>query len=83
MNAIENFIRPKAIGLLKEWYDYDDLSLLLNGNEDEIRDSRYDAYINLTENDEFLSIKNLLLKREEDTATDIELAKLYKKLNET
>jgi len=77
--AIEKFVRKNATGL--PLYKYEDLKLLLYGEEDNIKsDMIYDAYINLTGKKTFQKIENLLLKRDKGEATKLELAQLYSAL---
>lgn len=75
-NAIKKFV-IKRVSL--PIYDYKHLRLLLLEQEDEIKSTAiYNAYIDLTENDDFLKVEDLLIKRDKNIATDLELAKLYK-----
>jgi len=60
------------------YYDYNHLKLVLEGKEgDIVADDIYDAYMELIEKDSFKLIEPLLLKREKNQATDLELAELY------
>jgi len=65
------------------YYDYSDLKKVFEEREDDIiSDDIYDAYMDLVDKKSFKSIEKLLLKREKNKATDLELAKLYQLLKE-
>jgi CRISPR/Cas system CSM-associated protein Csm3 (group 7 of RAMP superfamily) len=63
------------------WYDYNHLKMLLEGKQDDIRDDDiFYSYDDLTKLSSFKIIEPLLLKREQNKITDLELTELYKLL---
>jgi len=74
-NTIKNYVESK---ISLPYYDYSDLKKVFEKKEDDIiSDDIYDAYMNLLDNKSFEPIERLLLKREQNKATDLELAELY------
>jgi len=74
--AIENYIKNSCKDL--PYYDYAHLKLVLNDKADDIiSDDIYNAYYDLEEIVGFKKIKELLIRRETNKATDLELAELY------
>ncbi|HFU76280.1 MAG TPA: TIGR03986 family CRISPR-associated RAMP protein, partial [Arcobacter sp.] len=79
-DAIQNYIL-KNITL--PYYDYSDLKKVFEGKEDDIvADDVYNAYMDLVDKQSFEPIEKLLLKREQNKASELELAELYRLLSE-
>ncbi len=77
--AIEKYVRSR-IDL--PYYEYTHLKLVLEKKENDIEiDDIYNAYCDLIDDSTFVSIEPLLLKRETNQATDLELAELFELLN--
>jgi len=77
--AVERFVIRNTINL--PYYNYKHLQLLLQGDEESIAsDDIYNAYISLTEKESFQKVEALLLKRDKNQATELELAQLYQAL---
>jgi len=74
--AIENYIKKSCKDL--PYYDYNHLKLVLNDRADDIiSDDIYYAYEDLEDMDSFKKMRTLLIKRDKNKATDLELAELY------
>jgi len=60
------------------YYDYTHLKMVFEKREDDIEsDDIYNAYCELIDDESFVLIEPILLKRERNKATDLELAELY------
>ncbi len=77
-SAIKNYVLSN---ITLPYYEYSDLKKVFEGNEKYIvADDIYDAYIDLTKKKSFELIEPLLFAREQNKATELELAELYKLL---
>jgi len=64
-----------------KYYQYGDLKKVLEYKEEDIISTDiYNAYMELADSKSFKVIESLLIKREKNQATDLELAELYEKL---
>ena len=74
-DAIRNYV---LLNITLLYYDYSDLKKIFEKREDDIvSDDIYNAYMDLLDKKSFKPIEELLLKREQNKATELELAKLY------
>lgn len=77
--SIKTYVMKTTTSL--PYYDHGDLKKVLEHKEDDIAaDDVYDAYMDLIDSASFQELEKLLIKREKNQASDLELAELYDKL---